>query len=85
MQWEGMRMGVKVEKLDNYDDNKGKDLDIWLFQAREHLNLTVIPERGHILYAASLLRGNATLWWHEMCKGNCHPETWDDFCHMLRE
>ena len=42
VQLEGMRMGVKVEKPESYDGAKGCDLDTWLFQVREHLNLTVI-------------------------------------------
>ena len=53
---EGMRMGVKVEKPNTYDGDKSRDLDTWLFQVRKHLNLTVIPERGHVPYATSLLR-----------------------------
>ena len=82
---EGMRMGVKVEKPKAHDGDKSRDLDTWLFQVREHLNLTVIPERGHVPYAASLLRGNAVLWWRETCEGNCRPATWEDFCRVLRE
>ena len=42
---EGMRMGVKVEKPDTYDGDKSRDLDTWLFQVCEHLNLTVIPRK----------------------------------------
>ena len=61
LQMEGMRMGVKVEKLDTYDGEKSCDLDTWLFQVRKHLNLAVIPERGHVPYAASLLHGNTAL------------------------
>ena len=80
LQMEGMQIGVKVEKLDTYDGDKSCDLDTWLFQVCEHLNLTVIPKRGHIPYATSLLRGNAPLWWREMCKGNHRPTMWDDFC-----
>ena len=57
VQMEGMRIGVKVEKPENYDGSKGRDLDTWLFQVQEHLQLTVIPVRGHVPYAASLLRG----------------------------
>ena len=34
---------------------------------------------------ASLLRGNAALWWRETCEGNRQPATWDDFCRMLHE
>ena len=34
---------------------------------------------------ASLLRGNAALWWRETCEGNRQPATWDDFCRMLPE
>ena len=78
-------MGVKVEKPKAYDGDKSRDLDTWLFQVREHLNLTVIPERGHVSYIASLLHGNAALWWREMCKGNCRPTTLDEFCRVLHE
>ena len=45
---EGMRISVKVEKPDNYDGGKRCDINTWLFQVREHLNLTVILERGQI-------------------------------------
>ena len=61
LRMEGMRMGVKVEKPETYDGDKSRDLDTWLFQVCEHLNLTVIPKRGHVPYAASLLHGNIVL------------------------
>ena len=85
VQMDSMQIGVKVEKPENYDGRKGRDLDTWLFQVQEHLQLTVIPVRGHVPYAASLLRGNAALWWHELYEANKRPTTWDDFCHLLRE
>ena len=85
VQWEGMRIGVKVEKPETYSGKKTRDLDTWLFQDRKHLDITTIPARGHVPYAASLLRGNAALWWREVCEGNRRPATWDDFCRMLRE
>ena len=85
VQLEGMRIGVKVEKPETYSGKKSRDLDTWLFQVREHLDITTIPVRGHVPYAASLLRGNAALWWRETCAGHRRPATWDDFCRMLRE
>ena len=85
VQFEGMRIGVKVEKPETYSGEKTRDLDTWLFQVREHLDITTIPARGHVPYAASLLRGNAALWWRETCEGHRRPATWDDFCRMLRE
>ena len=78
-------MGVKLEKPKAYDGDKSYDLDTWLFQVREHLNLTVIPEQGLVPYAASLLHGNAMLWLHKMCEGNHRPAMWEDFCRVLRE
>ena len=78
-------MGVKVEKTDTYDGGKGRDLDTWLFQVREHLNLTIILEWGHVSYAASLLCGNAALWRHEMCEANRCPLLWEDFRCILHE
>ena len=56
-----MHISVKVEKPENYDGSKERDVNTWLFQVREHLDLTVIQEWGHIPYAASLLHGNAAL------------------------
>ena len=85
VQFEGMRIGVKVEKLDNHDGNKGRDLDLWLFQVREHLDLTSIPERSHVPYTASLSCRNATLWWCERSKVGNRLATWDVFFHELRE
>ena len=62
-----------------------KDLDTWLFQVRTHLQLSTVPVRGHVPYAASLLCGNAALWWREVCEANRRPATWDDFCRELWE
>ena len=80
-----MRIGVKVEKPETYSGEKSRDLDTWLFQVREHLDITTIPARGHVPYAASLLRGNAALWWREVCEDNRRPATWDEFGRMLRD
>ena len=85
VQLEGMRIGVKVGKPETYSGEKTRDLDTWLFQVREHLDITTIPARGHVPYAASLLRGNAVLWCCETCEGHRRPATWDDFCRMLCE
>ena len=75
VQWDGMRIGVKVEKPETHSGEKGRDLDTWLFQVRGHLNIISIPERGHVQYAALLLRGNAALWWRETCEANRRPAT----------
>ena len=78
-----MRVGIKVEKPANYDGDKSQDLDTWLFQVREHLELATIPVEGRVAYAASLLRGNAALWWREACEAHHRPATWDDFCRVI--
>ena len=59
-------------------------MDTWLFQVREHLDITVIPEGGQVPYAAPLFRGNATLWWREVCEDNNRPGNWNDFCCAMR-
>ena len=66
VQFEGMHLGIKVEKSDSYYGRKGKDVDPWLFQVREDLDLNTIPECGHVPYTALLLRGNRALWWREL-------------------
>ena len=45
VQYEGMRFSVKVEKPETYDGDKAKDLDTWLFQVLEHLELSTVPVR----------------------------------------
>ena len=78
-------MNIKVEKPDTYDGDKAKDFDTWLFQVCKHLALSTVPQRGHVPYAASLLCGNAALWWREACEANHRPVPWEDFCRALRE
>ena len=85
VQFEGMRFSVKVEKPETYDGDKAKDLDTWLFQVCEHLELSTVPVCGHVTYAASFLCGNAALWWREACEANWRPFTWEDFCRVIRE
>ena len=53
VQFEGMRFAVKVEKPNNYDGGKHRDIDTWLFQGQEHLNSMNIPQCGHVAYATS--------------------------------
>ena len=84
-QVEGMRFNIKVEKPETYDGDKARDLDTWLFQVQEHLDLSNIPMGGRVAYAASLLRSNAALWWREACEANRRPGTWEDFCRAIRD
>ena len=65
-----MHLSVKVEKLENYEGDKAKDLDTWLFQVRKHLELSIVPAGAYVTYVASLLRGNATMWWREACEAH---------------
>ena len=51
---------------------------------QEHLRLTVIPERSHVLYATSLLCVNVALWWGERCESGHRPKTWEHFCIEMR-
>ena len=85
VQLDGTRLSVKVEKPENYDGDKVKDLDTWLFQVREHLELLTVPAGAYVAYAASLLRGNAAMWWREACEAHRRPATWEDFCRALRD
>ena len=82
---EGVRIGVKVERPEYFDGGKTQDADTWLFQVRKHFDITVIPDCGRIPYAASLFRGNAALWWRELCEANNRPANWDDLCAALHD
>ena len=83
--FQGMCFGIKVKTPMMYDSDKDHDLDTWLFQVREHLELATIPAEGRVAYATSLLHDNAALWWREACEANKRPATWDDFCRVIRE
>ena len=85
VQMDNVRLGVKMERPDYFEGGKLQDVDTWLFQVREHLNITNLPERGYIPYAASLFRGNAALWWREVCEHAHRPGTWDEFCGAVRD
>ena len=79
----GTNMGVKLERPEALEGVKHQDVDTWLFQVGEHLRMLNIPEPSHVAYAASLLRGNAAMWWRERCEVGVCPVDWDAFCVML--
>ena len=79
------RFGVKMERPDYFDGGKLQDVDTWLFQVREHLNMVMMPDAATVPYAASLFRGNAALWWRERCENALRPANWHEFAAALRE
>ena len=80
----GQPFGIKMEPPDYFEGGKHQDVDTWVFQVREHLNMTRLPAPTHVSYAASLFRGNAALWWRELCEQGLRPATWDVFVAALR-
>ena len=76
--------GIKVEKPETFDGAKHRDVDTWLFQVAEHMVLTRLSADSQVAYAASLLRGNAAMWWREKCEGGHRIETWEEFKTGLR-
>ena len=70
-------MGLKVEKLETYDNAKHHDVDTWLFQVAEHMLLTKIPADSQVAYAASLLRKNTAMWWRELRESRNRLDAWD--------
>ena len=78
------RFGVKMERPDYFEGGKLQDVDTWIFQVHEHLNIVMLPEQARVPYAASLFRGNAALWWREMCEHAHRPAMWDEFVAEVR-
>ena len=76
---------MKLERPDYFEGGKLQDVDTWLFQVREHLTMTTMPEPAQVPYAASLFRGNAALWWRERCEDALRPANWHEFAAALRE
>ena len=77
-------MGVKMERPEAFDGAKHQDVDTWLFQVSEHLRILNIPEDSRVAYAASLLRGNAAMWWRERYESGERAADWPTFYAMLR-
>ena len=78
------RFGVKMERPDYFEGDRHQDVDTWLFQVREHLDIVRMPEDSQVPYAASLFRGNAALWWRELCEDELRPANWDEFATEIR-
>ena len=55
VQMENVRIGVKMERPDYFYGSKDQDVDTWLFQVREHLDITVIlsVDRSHMPHLCS--------------------------------
>ena len=80
----GQPFGIKMERPDYFEGGKHQDVDTWVFQVQEHLNMTRLPTATHVSYAASLFRGNAALWWRELCQEGNRPANWNEFVAALR-
>ena len=78
------RFGVKMERPDYFEGDRHQDVDTWLFQVREHLDIVRMPEDSKVPYAASLFRGNTALWWRELCENADRPADWDEFAAEIR-
>ena len=78
------RFGVKMERPEYFDRGKTQDVNTWLFQVREHLDIVMLPEPARVPYASSLFRGNAAVWWREVCTQAHRPATWDEFVAAVR-
>ena len=42
------RFGVKMERPDYFEGGKMQDVDTWLFQVREHLDIVMLPEPARV-------------------------------------
>ena len=82
---ESARFEVKMEKPATFNGAKDKDVDTWLFSISEYMAFLKIREDTMVQYASSLLRGNAALWWREICENDDRPDTWESFQTLLRE
>ena len=80
----GQPFGIKMERPDYFEGGRHQDVDTWVFQVQEHLNMTRLPTPTHVSYAASLFRGNAALWWRELCEQGLRSATWNEFVAALR-
>ena len=80
----GQPFSIKMERPDYFEGGKHQDVYTWVFQVQEHLNMTRLPTPTHVSYAASLFRGNAALWWRELCQEGNPSATWNEFVAALR-
>ena len=80
----GPQMGVKMERPEAFDGAKHQDVDTWLFQVEENMRMVNVPADRQVAYAASLLRGNAAMWWRERCEAGERAADMLQFTAMLR-
>src|SRR5689334_14297217 len=57
----------KLKEPQTYDGRREDLLDSWLFQVEEYLKALHAPEEEYVLYATTLLRGYAAVWWQSHC------------------
>jgi len=83
--------GIKPIKPEIFEGLTEKRLhvDTWLFQINQYYDLVkVTDESTRIRYAASLLKGNASLWYQLQCVRSSTSEafsTWNEFQEALRK
>ena len=55
---------IKPQKPDTFDGQReGLSTDAWLFQLEQYGELTNLDEAVLVQFAATLLQGNAAIWW----------------------
>ena len=76
---------AKPAHPDTFHGRTSEDVTQWLFTMEQYfLASRVVDEVQKINYAASLLRGSASLWWRQTVEDRGRPATWRNFSEALR-
>ena len=67
---------VRVQQPEKFDPSKKTDIVVWLYKVNLWFETAQIPEEIKIVQAASLLDGNAFIWWMMLTRNNQQPTTW---------
>jgi Retrotransposon gag protein/Zinc knuckle len=78
---------VKVHQPKRYSGSRNIiELGNWIFSVDRYLTLTRIPESEQVLYASTLLDGEALLWFRSHYEArNYSFLRWQDVCQSLRD
>jgi hypothetical protein len=63
-QTKAQRLSVKVPQPPYFEGNNKVNIDIWLFEVQQYLDLVQVPSEQRVAWAGTLLRESAATWWN---------------------
>ncbi|KAG1468527.1 hypothetical protein G6F56_003781 [Rhizopus delemar] len=68
-----------------YGERSSLAVSTWLDSLTTYYELVQISDEEKTLYASTLLRGDAQLWWSRLKNNEEYPANWEAFCHLFAD